>query len=376
MTTAAKLELRAVVAPPLNGAELQFGPGLHVVLGSEADGAAMLAPLAAGMIAPQRGTLRVAGLDPRRSPDIRRRIGALCAAEELYPARTVALAVGAGLDARNVRTDPQSALGGLGLGAWAARALDSLSDDERRSVGLALALNVPDLELLVLHEPLSRLPGVDRNALGERLAAILAREACVVCTTASARDAVELGGSLVVLDRGRFVRRLAETLPDRLAPGSPSELVVRNSAPAQLAAELANESAVTGIEWDQQARPEELSARGAELGELALSVARAAERAKVPIEALVPRLPDLDVVRAASAGLTRAAWEQAERAAYERAHQIAVIQPVQTAPDAQPFAQPAQGVAHADQSAAGSAQGSADAQPTVGFIAERKDGRD
>jgi ABC-2 type transport system ATP-binding protein len=320
VTSSALLELRAVVAPPLNGAELEFGAGLHVALGSEADGAAMLAPLAAGLIAPQRGTLRVAGLDPRRSPEIRRRIGTLCSTEELFPARTIAHAVSAVLDAHEAKTDARSVLAGLGLAAWAARTPASLSGDERRSVVLALALGVPDPALLVLHEPLSRLPGIDQGALRERLTALSAREACIVCTTASARDAVELGGSLVVLDRGRFVRRLTETLPDNLAPGSPGALIVRTSAPARLAAELANESAVTGVDWDRDSRPAELRAHGSALAELALSVARAAERAQVSIQAIVPHIPELDVVRAASAGLSRAAWEQAERAAYDRAY--------------------------------------------------------
>jgi hypothetical protein len=115
-------------------------------------------------------------------------------------------------------------------------------------------------------------------------------------------------------------------------------------------AELANESAVTGIEWDQHSRPAELLLQGAELGVLALGVARAAARAKVSISALVPRVPDLDVVRAASAGLARAAWEQAERAAYERAQQLAVGQPAQSAAAAPgTVSQPAQSAAAAQE---------------------------
>ncbi len=321
--------LSGVLAPPLNGASIELGPGLHVVLGAELDGTAALVALLAGVAAPRRGTIAVAGQNPRTTPTLRRRIGALLAAEELPPAATVSGIFELLLRARGDRRSAAELLGNADLVAWAARSTDSLSFADRRRIALSIALSIEEPALLVLHEPLVA-AGSERARCRDQIAERAARGACVVATTASVRDADELGGTVLLIERGRFIRRPGEPLATELAPGTPPLLRVRAADPRRLAAELAGDPALTHLECG--AGPEaNLNLQGPDPDALALAVARAARRAGIPVFGLECVLPRLDLVRAASEGLSRAALEASQRAAYEAAQRS--LMPVLPAPE-------------------------------------------
>ena len=162
----------------------------------------------------------------------------------------------------------------------------------------------------------------------------------MLVTTASPRDASELGGSVLLLERGRFVRHPEEPLALHLAPGTTPLVRVRCSEPRRLAAELAKDDAVTSLKCSEAAGGELLVA-GADPEVVALSIARAAQRAETPVLALQCTLPTLEVVHAASEGLTRGAYEAAQRAAYDAAMRLApqpavVPPPVPQAPPVPP----------------------------------------
>jgi ABC-2 type transport system ATP-binding protein len=311
--------LRSVFAPPLNGVELVANGGLFIVLGTESDGTALLIRLLAGMEAPQRGQVRIADQDPARSPELRRRIGCVSSVEELAPAASVSAALSLALRARADDATPEHVLRLLALEGWARREPDSLTRAERRSLALALALSVRSPLLLAVHEPLSGLAGVEPRKAIELISERAHGGATVVCTTASARDAAELAGSLLLLDRGRIVRRPKSTEPSELAPGFVPELRIRSRQARLLAAELATEASVDAVEWDEQRTPGELRARGQDVDALGLAVLRSARRAGADIDSLVPTLPTLERMRAATDGLSRAAYEEAQRTAYEAA---------------------------------------------------------
>jgi ABC-2 type transport system ATP-binding protein len=309
--------LAGVFSPPLNGTSIELDAGLHVVLGTELDGTAELVALVAGVAAPRRGRVSVAGQDPRSTPALRRRIGALLATEELPPGTTVSAALGLSLRARADRRGADELLASAGLPKWGPRRTDSLSTTDRRRIALALALSITDRAVLALHEPLVAAAS-ERARVREQIAERAAAGACVLATTASPRDADDLGGTLLLLERGRFVRRPGEPLATELSPGTPPVLRVRTADPRRLAAELAGDPALTRLEYS--AGPEsELCVHGPDPDALALAVARAARRAQVPVLGIACVLPRLEIVRAASEGLTRAALESAQRAAYEAA---------------------------------------------------------
>jgi ABC-2 type transport system ATP-binding protein len=297
---------------------VELGPGAHVLLGAPEDGTLAAIALASGSAAPRAGRVLVGGADPRRSPETRRRIGSLLETEELPPGARVSDAVRMALAFHGSATEPTAALAAMGLAAWAARRTRELSPRERRSVALAIAVAVEKPLLLALAEPFADVPGVDRRAVRDRLVK-LAAESAVVCATASVRDALELGGTTLVLHRGRVVRTLAAATATDLAPRHSVELVLSTDDARALAAALAEVPSVSSAYWNDRDAPGQLTVRGEDLERLALGVVRAARDAGIHIHALGPALPSVQEVRAASVGVARAAYEEAYRLATERA---------------------------------------------------------
>ncbi len=308
------LSLAKVFAPGLLGATLEMDAGVHVVVGNREDGGAALVALAAGVLRPKRGSVLLDGTDPRKSPELRKRIGLLLAEEPVSSAPSVQAQLALSLSLRGDRASPESVLSAVGLEALAARRPSTLSSRERRAVALALATSLAEPLALALHEPLAHV-ATRRSNIVESLRAHAARGAVVLCTTASPRDAAELGGTVVLLDRGRFVRRPGLPLAEELAPGSGLTLSLRTSDPRKLAAALAGDEAVSAVELDEHAHPGQLRASGADPERLALAVATAAKRSATPITAIEPVMPSVDDARAATAALWRAAYENAYRTA-------------------------------------------------------------
>jgi ABC-type multidrug transport system ATPase subunit len=318
-----ELVFDGLFAPPLNGAELRLGPGLHVILGSEADGTGVLIELIAGVSAARRGSVRVAGRDPRTTPPVRQRIGAVLAEEQAPPAKTVADVLTLVGRAGNDRNTSERLLDELDLRSWTTRSIESLSAYERRTLALVLALGLENPAVLALHEPLLLAPS-RRGRLLERLIDRASQGAVVVCATASTRDAAELGGSVFLLEHGRFVRRPGQPLALELAPGTMPYLRVQCADARRLASELIKDPSVVAVEWRYAEPGGELVVRGVDPEAVSLNVARAARSTNTAVMAMQYVLPQLDAVRGASDGLARAAFETAQRAAYEaaRRHQL------------------------------------------------------
>jgi ABC-2 type transport system ATP-binding protein len=313
------LELTSVAAPPLAGLSLALGPGLHVLLGTPEDGAAEAIALAAGVHRPRGGRVRLAGADPYRSPALRTRIGALLGLEDPVAGRRVSDGVARALEARGARLRASEALAAVGLAKWEARRVRELALSEHRSVALAIALSVSEPVLLSLHEPLAFTSGLSRTRVVEALKARAAAGAIVLAATASARDAVELGGNVSVLDRGRLLGKASASLPSDLVVSERVELWVRADRARELAALLAAEPAVMAADWDDRDGSGQLRLRGSDLEALALAVLRTGRRASIRIHALSPAAPSLRDVALSSAALARAAYDEAYRIAALRA---------------------------------------------------------
>jgi ABC-2 type transport system ATP-binding protein len=303
------LVLRAVVARALAGADLMLGRGSHVVLGRPEEGGAELVPLVTGLASPQSGVVRVGGRDPHRSAATRRTIGALLADESLPNARSVSALLELVLSGR---ADARPLLVAAGLGSHGERSPGSLHGDERRALALALALAVPDAVLLALYEPLAT--PLDRDWVLGRIGEA-AERCCVLCVTASVRDASLLAPAALLLENGRFTRRPAMPLAAELTPGKSPELVVHASDARRLATRLGAHPAVRSVRWDETLAPDQLVVQGDDLEALALAVARAAADERIVIAALSPALPSIEAAHAATAALARAAYDNAYRAA-------------------------------------------------------------
>jgi ABC-type multidrug transport system ATPase subunit len=284
--------------------------GLQAVVGTPADGTLDLGLLASGFASPRSGVVRVAGGHPGRDPRLRARIGATLADPRLPSLARVkdlfALVGGTGVPAEAV-------LERFGLGHWRDRPGSSLSRREKRALELVLALSVPSPVAVLLTEPAVDMADIDREAVTGALVAAADAGACVVVITASVSDAIEMAPRIHLIEAGRLVRSVPASEPSALAPGRGVSLRIEADLTRVLAAALADDPAVTAVDWDQTNRSI-LTVRGQDLDALALAVARAAISNGAAVRSIVPVAPQLAEVRAATAGLAWAAYQAAYQA--------------------------------------------------------------
>jgi len=303
-----ELTLQSVWSPPLKNLSASFGPGMHVLLGAEADGTADVIELCAGVRLPRRGRVALDGDAPAASPSARRQIASLLPSESWTQAGSISswleelsrLRGSRALEAAR-RFCPELEAG---------RSLASLSGVERRELALAAALAEPTPKLVALHEPLAAARGGAVARVLERLQA-LALEVPVLVATRNVADARRCGGRLLVLERGVLVRGPSDAWPSAMTPGLRVELWVECDAPRRLLAQLATSPEVEQASFDGRAGGR-IELRGTDLERLALAVTRAALAAGVELRQLRAASPDLDTVHGASAGLAHAAYRAAQ----------------------------------------------------------------
>lgn len=336
------LALDGVFSGPLQGASLGVESGLTVVLATPEDGGAELPPLFAGLVVPRRGRVRVAEVDPAGSPETRARLGVVLADEPSPPARTLLDVVRQALGLRKSAEDPAALLARHGLSAFASTTPAKVGPSVRRQLAWALALAVERPLGLIVYEPLALGDGASRERLCGELTARAESGVPVLVITASPRDASALGGSVVLLDRGRFVRRPGVPLATELAPGAVAAFRLRTPNARALASALVTDGAVSGIEWDDRAGSDELRVRGENADRLALAVLTHTKTVGARLTAIQPELPALEVVRAATRGLWQAAYEGAHRSATAHAIELAAAPTGQqsVSPAATPSAPP------------------------------------
>lgn len=326
------LELSGVASGALQGATLSIPGGLTVVLGTPADGTAELVPVLGGLLVPKRGNVSVGGADPSRSPATRARLGVVLQEEPQLFGRSVAQAVAAVLALRGEPGAPTELLASHGLSSLAAIAPEKLDPSTRRHLAFVLALAIRSPVGLVIHEPLALGPHASREATLRALWERAETGVPVVVTTASPRDASELGGSVVVLDRGRFVRRPGTPLATELVPGANTTLLVRTPEARALGQALLSDPAVTSLEWLDSG---ELRVRGPDAERLSLALLARAREVSASLHAIETALPALEEVRAATAAIWRAAYDSAFRTV-SRQREEAAAPPPATAPAPQP----------------------------------------
>jgi ABC-2 type transport system ATP-binding protein len=214
----------------LDGFDLRITAGEIVgLIGRNGAGKSTFAAAVAGAIRPDRGVVRVAGVDVhaqlRRT---RHRVGLAAQELEVYPTATVVenLRFFGGLyglrAGRLVREIDQVTVA-LGLGDMVGRRVGTLSGGQQRRVHAAVALlHRPDV--LLLDEPTVGADPASRTAL---LSAVRERaeDGAAVCyTTHYLPELVELDAAVAVVAAGRVVARgdrRALLAGIRLDPGRP-----------------------------------------------------------------------------------------------------------------------------------------------------------
>jgi ABC-2 type transport system ATP-binding protein len=205
----------------LRGLSFRVAAGeIFALLGPNGAGKTTTVEIIEGYRRPDRGEVRVLGIDPARAGrGHRARVGLMLQGGGGIDPRMTAREV-VGLHAR-FHADPRDVdelLGLVGLtGPTARTRYRRLSGGEKQRVGLALAL-VGRPELAILDEPTAGMDVEARAATRDLLAGLRASGVTVVLTSHDLADVERLADRLAILDRGRIV-----------ALGAPQELTAASS---------------------------------------------------------------------------------------------------------------------------------------------------
>ena len=193
----------------LDGVTLDVGPSVTGLLGPNGAGKTTLMRIAATVLAPDRGTLRLLGRDPSSATDrveIRRRLGYMPQEPGFYRSFTTFafvdyVAILKEMTDRSGRHDEvRRVLAAVGLEDVAHRKVKALSGGMRRRLALAQAL-LGSPELLVLDEPTAGLDPEQRLRFREVVSQLSPRPT-VLLSTHQTEDVTALCERVIVLAGG------------------------------------------------------------------------------------------------------------------------------------------------------------------------------
>jgi ABC-2 type transport system ATP-binding protein len=200
--------------------------GVIGLLGHNGAGKSTTLKLCAGFATPNSGSVRIFGVDPRRSPDVYRRIGIVPDHSPPWPFLSAREVVELSARLHRVADHRQAAAGAIdtvGLRDAADRRVGEFSHGMRQRVKLAQAL-AHDPELLLLDEPLNGLDPTQRSHIIELLTRLGHEGRTVIVSSHVLHEVERMAPRVLVLVNGHLVaegstadiRRLISERPRRV----------------------------------------------------------------------------------------------------------------------------------------------------------------
>ncbi|AKL66035.1 MULTISPECIES: heme ABC exporter ATP-binding protein CcmA [Streptomyces] len=234
----------------LRDVDLEYGPGVHLLLGPNGSGKTTAFRVLSGILPPKQGVVLVNGEDPHVRAEAKSAIGLaghrsalahrLSVVDNLrYWARVL------GLASATSEAQIADALRLLGLEGLADQRVGSLSRGQNQRVGLAKAfLGCPPI--LLLDEPMSGLDPTTAEQLSDHLRGLAARGHTIVMSTHALTEAHRLADDVTVLHAGRIVGRGEPAALRSALLGSSYRLQIRGSGSLPAALEK------LGHQWERQ----------------------------------------------------------------------------------------------------------------------------
>jgi ABC-2 type transport system ATP-binding protein len=224
----------------LAGLDLVAHPGrVTALLGPNGAGKTTFISAVATLLRPDRGELRVAGIDVTSEPQrVRQTIGLAGQFASIEPAMTgrenlVFVGRLFGLDRDEARSAAAAVLDRIGLTDDANRLVRTYSGGMRRRLDLGASL-VGRPRLLLLDEPTSGLDPRSRIELWDAIRNLVADGTDVLLTTQYLEEADQLARDVVIIDHGRVI---AAGTPDELKDRAGRDVIeVRPQAAGDLPA--------------------------------------------------------------------------------------------------------------------------------------------
>jgi ABC-2 type transport system ATP-binding protein len=220
----------------LDGLNLMMQPGgVMALLGPNGAGKTTFVNLVATLIRPDKGTLRVQGVDVARHPAaVRRSIALAGQSAAVEPAMTgrenvVMVARLSGASRADARRDAAAVIDQMGLSEAADRIVRTYSGGMRRRLDLGASL-VARPRLLLLDEPTTGLDPRSRIELWDVIRSLVANGTDVLLTTQYLDEADHLASQIAIIDHGRVVASDTPRELKRLAGRNVVEVRVRDSS--------------------------------------------------------------------------------------------------------------------------------------------------
>jgi sulfonate transport system ATP-binding protein len=178
------------------------------IVGPTGCGKSTLLNIAAGLLKPASGTVRIFG-QPLNG--LNRQAGYLFQADALFPWKTAQDNVAIGLEIKGVARGEaleaaQRWLTSVGLGAFGNRYPHMLSGGQRKRIGLAQVL-IRDPKILLMDEPFGPLDAQTRQIMGNLLLELLtADRKAVLFVTHDLEEAIALADRVVIMSAGPNAR--------------------------------------------------------------------------------------------------------------------------------------------------------------------------
>jgi ABC-2 type transport system ATP-binding protein len=313
------LKKRFGTTTALDGLDLVAESGQVVaVLGPNGAGKTTFVRAVATLLRPDSGTLRVAGHDVRKDAGaVRRMIGLAGQFAAVEPAMTgrenlEMVARLFGQDRRTAKTSAAAVLEQLGLTDAGDRLVRTYSGGMRRRLDLGASL-VGAPRLLLLDEPTTGLDPRSRIELWDAIRTLVRAGTDVLLTTQYLDEADHLASRIVIIDHGRAVATGTPAELKRRIGGSVVELHVRDGRDLASVAEMLGRLDHGAAQIDEPTR--RVSVRADAGSDGLMTALRSVHDARIEIDDIALRQPNLDEVFLALTGAPEGAGPTAAQAA-------------------------------------------------------------
>ncbi len=285
LATDATVEVNAVsvwFGPKVALSELtcSFGPGVSGLLGPNGAGKTTLMRAIAGLTDVNEGSVRVAGLDPRRDRSVHSTMALVPEDEAVPGGLTARQLVHYMADLRRItdREAPDRALRTVDLLDVSDRQVGTFSKGMRQRAKIAAAL-VCDPGVLVLDEPLNGADPVQRLHLIALFKQLGADGRTVIVSSHVLNEVERLAERVIVLVHGRLAaagghRAIRDAMDD-----TPRHMLIRCDDSRRLAAALVGLESVSGVTFES--KRDELIVQTLQAREVAIALPQLARSASI-----------------------------------------------------------------------------------------------
>jgi ABC-2 type transport system ATP-binding protein len=234
----------------VNEITMAIGPGVTGLLGPNGAGKTTLLHMMAGLLAPSKGAVRIAGAPAWRNPDIYRSMGLVVDREAVYGFLTARELVEATAKLQRLpdpRAAAQRAIDLVELDSAADRRMATYSKGMRQRARVAAAL-VHEPTVLLLDEPFNGMDPRQRMHLMELLHRMGEDGRTVLFSSHILEEVEQVSRSIQVMVAGRLAASGDHRAIRRLMTQRPHEFLLRSSDDRALGIALLRLPSVSGVE--------------------------------------------------------------------------------------------------------------------------------